>query len=83
MTLTSTPSSSSGFRSAKMHRNSRRKPEFHTVGQTYIDITDAKANLDYILGVITLRETTNFHSSKARPARWVGVSIAACSIYEK
>lgn len=33
----------------------RRNPEFHVMGQTYIEITDSTANLEYILGVITQR----------------------------
>ena len=41
---------------AKMNRSAgRRNPEFHVMGQTYIEITDSTANLEYILGVITQR----------------------------
>ena len=74
MTLTSTPSSSSGFQNfrsvtaprrspsfslkvlkAKMYRNGRRKLDFQTLGQTYIEISEATANLEHILGMIYQR----------------------------
>lgn len=40
---------------AKMHRNGRRKPDFVTTGQTYIELVDSTANVDYIVGVINQR----------------------------
>lgn len=38
-----------------MHRNGRRKPDFMTTGQTYIELVDSTANVDYIVGVINQR----------------------------
>ena len=48
------PSFSLKVLKAKINRSAgRRNPEFHVMGQTYIEVIDSTANLDYILGVIT------------------------------
>ena len=38
-----------------MLRQGRGKPEFQAVSQTYVELTEATANVDHILGVISSR----------------------------
>ena len=38
-----------------MQQNGRRKPDFQTTGQTYIELTETTANVEHIISVLSQR----------------------------
>ena len=38
-----------------MQQNGRRKPDFQTTGQTYIELTESTANVEHIMSVLSQR----------------------------